>query len=974
MNNITAALCQTLPSIASVDGANEASPLSDAYRQHCRPAVGAMLKALRMDVAFHRAEADSLFYFDAGDEIAVTDFLGGYGASIFGHNHPRLVAKAQSLLTNRVPFNAQMSVRGQAARLAAQLDLKLFDSTGFHYVSTFANSGAEAVEAAIKHARFAFYKRLQAVSDLALGDLEKLGEALRRGLTELADVSIDPTLLQDLPQPTDELQLEGVIAHLHYRIEQLRDHKPALIALEGSFHGKTLGALALTENPVYRDPFYVESADIVFVGRNDLATLHEHFQTLQLKVPAVDELPDGKIVLGYQKVSGIAALFVEPIQGEGGINPIDREFLQFCRELTDEHDVALVFDEIQSGMGRTGTWLYSSQIGVAADYYTLSKSLGGGLAKISALLVRSEQYVEEFGLLHTSTFTEDDFSCALALEALRLLDEDQLPQRAATAGAYLKERLSALQARYPDVLREISGAGLMLGLKFVDQSDSNCASFRLLARQDLFGYAISGYLFHLHRLRVAPSLSQGGTIRVEPSAYISLEACDELLSALTETCEIVRKMQSHLLLQFIVGRRDLGSSSAHADYRSRNRPWPLVSQRRKIGFVGHFIEAEDLAYWDPTFACFTVAERAGFVDQVYEVLDPDYTDEIDIDSPNGEQVRLIFSGICATSKHFADALAAKNLSTARDKVQRAVDLLAAQGCAVVGLGAYTSIVTHNCKTLHSRGVALTSGNSLTVGMGLEALKKAAGESGIEWCEARLSVVGATGNIASTYSELAAESVRSINLVGRSRVALKRLQRLANRIYADAFAVIIAAQASGEPGTVTGIARGLLGSNALRAARAASTELGEIDWFGILSDELGDSAPISIDLDMHSLAGSNVILTATNSASPIIFPAHLGEHATVICDISVPNDVDASVRSARPDVTVIHGANVEITCRRDFQLKGFNMPIGQTFACLSETVLLGLTGITEHYSYGPISKTKVNKIMHLARLHGFRLGP
>ncbi len=124
----------------------------------------------------------------------------------------------------------------------------------------------------------------------------------------------------------------------------------------------------------------------------------------------------------YVNVSGI---FVEPIQGEGGIHILSKDFLEFCRRTASEHEIPLIFDEIQCGMGRTGTFTYSEQTGVIADYYLFSKSLGGGLSKISALLIKDTLYEEDFGFIHTLTFAEDDHSSALALTDLNLLERNE---------------------------------------------------------------------------------------------------------------------------------------------------------------------------------------------------------------------------------------------------------------------------------------------------------------------------------------------------------------------------------------------------------------------------------------------------------------------------------------------------------------------------------------------------------------------
>ncbi|MCZ9338376.1 aminotransferase class III-fold pyridoxal phosphate-dependent enzyme, partial [Streptomyces sp. TRM76130] len=125
---------------------------------------------------------------------------------------------------------------------------------------------------------------------------------------------------------------------------------------------------------------------------------------------------------------------------------------------------ALVFDEIQCGMARTGTFLASESSGVVADYYVFSKSLGGGLAKVSALLVTADRYVPEFGRHHTSTFADDDFSSRIATAAVRLALDWR--ERIGDVGALLRRRLDEVAARWPDTVAEVRGRGLLLGVEF----------------------------------------------------------------------------------------------------------------------------------------------------------------------------------------------------------------------------------------------------------------------------------------------------------------------------------------------------------------------------------------------------------------------------------------------------------------------------------------------------------------------------
>jgi acetylornithine/succinyldiaminopimelate/putrescine aminotransferase/predicted amino acid dehydrogenase len=950
------------------------SHVSSKYERYCRPAVATILRAIHMDIVFHKAEGDTLyFHTNDGAEGSVIDFLGGYGASLLGHNHPRIVGKAVALLRDKAPFNAQMSIRGNAAKLAERLDLKLFAITNQHFVTTLANTGTEAVEAAIKHAHLAYYARVEQ----ALARLEDAIEAISRTLggSEQQTVVVRCDALEAnnpsaISAPTGAIKLGALKKWLSTRESELRSRRPITLAQRGSFHGKTTGSLALTENPAYRAPFGLSSEHVVFLNRNDEDEIGAVFEQAIYTIPIPSLTANHEITLSPLPICTVAACFVEPIQGEGGINPLTESYLRKCRAITSQYDVPLVVDEIQCGMGRTGSFLCSTQLGIAPDYLLLSKSLGGGLVKISALMIERKQYVEEFGLLHTSTFAEDDMSCAIALEVLDVLEHDNLAERAKTMGQRLLSSLSDLVTDFPDVLHEVSGKGLMLGLKFRSQVESTSSSIRLLAKEELLGYIISGYLFHLHRIRVAPSLSNGRVIRIEPSAYVGEADCAKLIDGLRDVCNVLRKQQSHLLLQYIVGRHEANVSCHHKDYRTTTCHIPSpTTAKKKIGFVGHFIDHRDMKLWDPALENFTAAEQAAFLDQVFEILSPSIVDELDIHSPNGDTVRLIFVGVCATSEHFSSAVQSKNMGLLRGKVQQAVDMLAELGCEIVGLGAYTSIITNNCEALHSRGMALTSGNSLTVGMGLQALKEATEALGIPWSDARLSVIGATGNIASTYCELAAESVASINMIGRSDAALKRLRRLANRIYADALRALISQGVS----STNGIAARLANSELFRIAHSRPNDLDAIDWFGLADEILGPRAPLSVSSDMSSVSTSDAILCASNAPSPILFSRHLGPQPTAICDISVPPDIHSSIHLERSDdVIVVNGGNVQIGTHPNFRLNGCSLPQGQVFACLAETILLGLTGIGDHYTYGRVVTRNVRKAMDLARFHGFVL--
>ncbi len=173
--------------------------------------------------------------------------------------------------------------------------------------------------------------------------------------------------------------------------------------------------------------------------------------------------------------------------------------------------------------------------GVVGDYYLLSKTLGGGLAKQAALLIRRDHYIEEFGYLHTSTFAEDDFSAAISLATLDLLQRDDwaLLAVARRTGDQLLAKLRDLQAAYPQVIRQIRGRGLMIGIELIPQLDSASNLLRVASEQKLLGFLISGYLLHEAAIRIAPTLSANNTIRLEPSVLVSEGEIDHFCTTFT---------------------------------------------------------------------------------------------------------------------------------------------------------------------------------------------------------------------------------------------------------------------------------------------------------------------------------------------------------------------------------------------------------------------------------------------------------
>jgi predicted acetylornithine/succinylornithine family transaminase len=262
-----------------------------------------------------------------------------------------------------------------------------------------------------------------------------------------------------------------------------------LVALEGSFHGRTVGAVSLTSNPPYREPFEPLLPGVTFLPPNDVEALRT----------AVD--------------GTTSAVFLEPIQGEGGIVPLSTEYLRAARELCDATGAVLVFDEIQCGLGRTGKLFAFEWAGVVPELVTMAKPLGGGLP-LGAVLVNERVASLVRPGHHGTTFGGNPVACRLGLAVLDELVGGGLVARAEETGAWFGKRLAALKRRCPAVV-DVRGAGLIRGIEL--DREAGPVQKTLLAK----GFVVG--------------TSRKSVLRLLPPYVIPKAALSAFLTALEET-------------------------------------------------------------------------------------------------------------------------------------------------------------------------------------------------------------------------------------------------------------------------------------------------------------------------------------------------------------------------------------------------------------------------------------------------------
>jgi acetylornithine/succinyldiaminopimelate/putrescine aminotransferase/predicted amino acid dehydrogenase len=800
--------------------------------------LNALLQSLGLDVQYDRARGDFIYYesdvdykSDVGcqDESAsaveVLDLVGGFGSLLLGHNHPQLTAAAIEFLQSGAASHLQGSANRLATRLARELSRRL----GGDYCAVFANSGAEGVEAALKHAL---------------------------------------------------LQTGG----------------HTFLALEGAFHGKTLGALQLTSNPFFREPFAGQGPQVVWVRPNDLEDLQRAFA----------------------QADRLAGFVFEPIQGEGGVRPVEPAFLQRAAELCREYRIPLIADECQTGLGRTGTFLASHALGVEPDYVVLSKALGGGLAKISALLVDRARYAPQFDLLHSSTFGADAFSLTLALRTLELLDE-QLLDDCRRKGAMLKCLLRRLQDKYPGVVADVRGAGLMLGVELRQPTDRDSLVLRFLANSNLMGLCVAGNLLRQHRIRVAPTLSDPWTLRVQPSALVSEDSLTRFAGALDQVlAQIARGDVAGFTRCLLAGGSDPTTASvswpAQSDrlefQPSERAKSPRCVSVRRVAWLFHLIDADCLPHLEPGLRELPQRDRETFLNRVAPLVQPVVLEPTLIRSATGELVELFPILLPVTSRWLKSQYQRRQYRKLRALVQQGVDVAATLRCAVLSLGQFTSIVTGQGRHLVSRGLGITSGNSLPAALAIDAVLTTLARRGEHPGDRSIAIVGAAGDIGQVCAEMLVPRFRSATLVG-----------------------------SGRPGSL------------LRLQRVA---------------QLGGAVATS---DLAAVRAADVVVCATNSVQATLTAQHLARHA-VVCDLSVPPTLDHTIASQRPEVTFLPGGVLRLPGGEDLGIPGLRLPTGTAYGCLAEGVLLAWRGLGDGAFVGRTCPRNVREIAALASRHGF----
>jgi acetylornithine/succinyldiaminopimelate/putrescine aminotransferase/predicted amino acid dehydrogenase len=524
-----------------------------------------------------------------------------------------------------------------------------------------------------------------------------------------------------------------------------RTGRATIVAAAGSFHGKTLGALAATGQPHHAAGFGALPPGFAHVPFGDAEALATRLA-----------------------VGDVAAVLLEPIQGERGVFVPPAGYLRRARELCTQHGAALVLDEIQTGLGRTGPLFAGDAEGVTPDLMLVAKGLGGGLMPLGALLVAAPFWDEHFALAHSSTFANNNLACRVGLA---VLDELDTLTETARKGERLLAGLRRIAARYGRAVAEVRGRGLLCALELRPSCEGLFLSY--LAHQGLYAYAVAATLAERCSVLLLPTLGEAPVLRVAPPLIITDEQIDLIVDALESVCAQLDRGAADVVARAL-GAFEPPPARERARVTLPLPAPPAPPRAHSYGFLVHYTQPRDVLVTDPSLARVGDEELASFRAYVAELPAGVVLRAPPVRSPTG----AVADGVIMALPWLPADMARLGRRRVGAEIERAVDLCARLGAGVVGLGGYTTPYSRRGLAVAGRGPAITTGNTLTAAMAVAAARRAVDERGLDFSALCVGVVGARGSVGALAARrLAHHRPRRLILVGNPQSGTAALAAL-----------------------------------------------------------------------------------------------------------------------------------------------------------------------------------------------------
>lgn len=739
----------------------------------------------------------------------------------------------------------------------------------------------------------------------------------------------------------------------------IKTKRSRILSTKNSYHGKTMGAALATGNDEYREDFHGWNSSFEHVEFDNIAIIEEKLSS-----------------------GDFAAFIVEPIQGEGGVNVPSSGYLKECEKICRKYKTLYILDEVQTGLGRTGYMFACEKENVEPDILLLSKALGGGLMSISACISNARSWSAEFGLKHSSTFANNHLACHIGFTVVnKLHNEPELLENAKEKGQYLSDQLKQLTQRWPGVFHSASGVGLMQGIKLRHWRDDG--SYFVVGTSHL-GMAVplvASYLLNKCNVFTMPTLTGHNTLRVQPNLYIEKEDIDRLITGLDEAAEIINRGAFSEFIEVATGAKPKEGYNIQP-INPTNLIKPVDSKAEKLGtfaFLMHPLTTEDMVEILP-------GGLSGYTNENYQILH-DWFKELKsiypldtfpafylpyLPSKDGGYVDGWLISSSLTSQEMLKLSKVDKQILLDNYIEEAKDL----GVDMIGLGAFTSVISRSGTLLKDCGFPITTGNAYTALTSTEGIRQLCDSVGQSLSRLNVAIVGAKGSVGRLSSLDISRDCNILTLIGNANnaIAMEGLQALAGEICFELLK-------TPSKNNLCGI-EALMHKSGITLATIPKDLLADNDastlqklYFYIDAQAYKKTSthlPIKITTDVvNELKECDVIITATSNGGEFIKPDFLKPNA-IICDAARPSDLCASIIAERPDVYIFEGGLSKLIAPTYFGRTNVHSPSPEvSLACLSETIILTMAQVKNSRSVGGVSTIDEAKdIYALAQKHGF----
>ncbi|MDJ0677157.1 MAG: aminotransferase class III-fold pyridoxal phosphate-dependent enzyme [Calothrix sp. MO_167.B42] len=736
------------------------------------------------------------------------------------------------------------------------------------------------------------------------------------------------------------------------KLARIVTQRRKILSTFNSFHGKTYSALSATGSTKYSNELIIDIKNYDKIDFNNISDLELHLST-----------------------QDYAAFIVEPIQGEGGMIPASSEYLKSAQKLCKKYGTLFVVDEIQTGIGRTGTMFASQNYNIEPDLILVSKALGGGMYPIGAVIAKKKAYSKKFDKKHSSTFANGGLAAHIANKTIHYLEnETNILNEVKAKGEYLRKEFSKLQFEFSEYF-SFTGTGLMYALRFKDETTTDNYIINYIQGHDgALSLMVAGYLLHEKKFFTMPFLGDGCAIRFEPALTIEPKQLDLFVAAIRDVCRIIQRARYDLLFGYIVGYQRSADDIDRISYQKPNKNYLTrlhnpSKTRKRFAFLMHATSRSDLVRTIPLSLRkeFSDEQKNRFCDWMMDFGRIDFSPATAINVQMTSQIGVTVDGILIFSPISPKNMMKLTPQEKRDLLDEYLKVAMEEKVDVIGLGAFTSVISRAGTDIVNDKFKFTTGNSFTALSTAESIKDCFGET---ISQKELTVIGARGSVGRLAVMELTLYFKRINLVGSPRSGLEALQENCASMIVE----LVESGAKGLPGSAFNSIRKIIFQSGLTehciVERLKASGIEELQTLIKISEEQNIPFPFEFSVDINDFVnGTDCVFSATSEGKPFI-QAETFKADTVIFDTARPFDFIPSKNNktyvfegglvSQPEAIVVGDCNM------------IGTPPGINLACLCETIALTMEDVNCSYSIGKkINYQEAKTVFEIATKHGFK---